>query len=182
MDKDKLSNQPLNDNDFKKLIEGFKIYENFFNDNIFEFTFNNSNNQINKINIKFSSYNFMHLTGVKYEYGPQKFYKDLLDEKVSRENVRYKNNQTRNKLAVLPCLYEIINNQNVRIIKEGSIGKIKFSYIIRSNKGIIAVASEHGQKYLYPKSLLNLTTDKRLNNFKTYKVTEIKKVAHLYDK
>lgn len=176
MNKDKLSNQPLNDNDFKKLIEGFKIYEKFLNENIFEFTFKDKKNQINRISIKFSNYNFMHLTGVKYENGrPRKFYQDLLDHNVNRKKVLYNNYQTRNKLAVLPYLYEIIDNQNVRIIKGGSIGKIKFSYIIRSNKNIIAVASEHEQEYLYPKSLLNLKTDSRLNNFKTYKVIKIEK-------
>lgn len=176
MNKDKFSNKPLNDNDFKKLIEGFKIYEEFFNKNVFEFTFKDEKNQINKINIKFSNYNFMHLTGIKYKNGhPRKFYQDLLDNKVDRKKVLYNNYQTRNKLAILPYLYEIINNQNVRIIKEGSIGKVKFSYIIRSNKNLIAVASEYEQEYLYPKSLLNLKTDSRLNNFKTYKVIEIKK-------
>lgn len=104
-----------------KIIEkcAIKYKNNLSNKNLL-FIYNNKN-KIQYIEAKFLPSNFLHLTGLKYKRknnnNALKFYKDILDKKVSLKNLEIKNEAIiKLKLNVLNMILDI--NYSAKMIGE----------------------------------------------------------------
>lgn len=96
-----------------------KYKENLANKNILFIYY--ENNVLKYIETKFLPSNFLHLTGLKYKRNQNnnaiKFYKDILDKKVSLENIEIKDKKIVGlKLNVLTMLMNI--NKNAKMLGE----------------------------------------------------------------
>lgn len=104
-----------------KIIESCatKYKNNLVNKNLLFIYYNK--NKIEYIETKFLPSNFLHLTGLKYQRKSNnnaiKFYKDILDKKVSLKNLEIKNEGTlKLKLNVLNMILDI--NYSAKMIGE----------------------------------------------------------------
>ena len=107
-----------------KIIQecAIKYKNNLANKNILFIYYNK--NKIEYIETKFLPSNFLHLTGIKYQRESNnnaiKFYKDILDKKVSIKNLEISNKETlKLKLNVLNMILDI--NYSAKMIGEFSL-------------------------------------------------------------
>lgn len=168
--------KPLTEVDFQRLKEGFEFYHKYLKDNVIEYSFCDEDNYLCSIKVTFKAHNFQHLSGVEYgDYSANKFYKDLLNNKIDRKLLIYKNSYTKLKLQALSSLKLIVNRNQVRVTKgSGANEKLVFDNLIRSKKKIFAIACRTRKQgdISDPISLLNLKSSK-IDNIKSFPVVNI---------
>lgn len=167
--------ESLNDSDFNKLLNGFKIYDELFCDNTIVYTYKKGN-EINELSVFFTKSNFKHLCGVEYvnNNNANVFYNRLKNHQIHKKQIQYKNSFTKLKLNVLPYLDCLLDPEKIRITLRSNLLHLNFDNLIKSKKAILAIAcdKEPHKCTSYPKSLINLKNTQISQ--KSFQVTEIK--------
>ena len=125
----------------------------------------------------FQDFNFMHLTGIKYIYGAEKFFQHILQKNIEAKSLKIANKVfTKLKLDVLENAMNISNSakrigdynySKVNVQIEKVVGNIH--YCIGFSK---RYANNKKSKYYYPKTLIQ-------DNFKSNVIQENKIIAIL---
>lgn len=115
-----------------------------------------------EIAVYFSGSNYMHLCGLSYSKGAEKFFIDCLDNKVDLKCIKVKDDgTTMQKLTVLVFISELTGS-HLRLTGSGRYLKLSFDYALRTKKQILAVTLKDTSNKIVPQSLLDL---KSTNNF-----------------
>lgn len=172
------ANNYLSDLNFKKLLEGFKIYDTQLVDNKFTYSYEDSHHYHQEIVVYFQRSNFMHLCGVTYKYGANNFYRALKAHKISLHNVFTKSDgTTQQKLQVINNL-SLLLTPNVRVTDGGIFINLRFDKALRTNKDILALTCVKDNNNYAPQSLLalHMGNKSRAKVFmKNYQVLSLKK-------
>lgn len=112
--------------------------------------------QKNELELYFSQTNYMHLCGLYYPEGADKFFVDCLDKKVNLKSLLIKKDgTTMQKLQVLPFIKEL-TSPYVCLTGSGKHLYLEFDYSLRTRKQILALTLKDTQSKIIPQSLLNL--------------------------
>lgn len=112
--------------------------------------------QKNEVELYFSQTNYMHLCGLYYSEGAEKFFIDCLDKKVNLKSLLIKKDgTTMQKLQVLPSIKEL-TSPYVWLTGSGKYLRLEFDYSLRTRKQILALTLKDTQSKIVPQSLLNL--------------------------
>lgn len=114
----------------------------------------------NEVELYFSQTNYMHLCGLYYSEGAEKFFIDCLDKQVNLKSLMIKKDgTTMQKLQVLPSIMEL-TSPYVRLTGSGRYLFLEFDYALRTKKQILAVTLKGTTHKIFPQSLLNLKAQK----------------------
>lgn len=106
--------------------------------------------------VQFSASNFMHLCGISYVQGAEKFFRDCLSHKLVLEDMQIKRDGTTfQKLQVLNSVSDLIG-PHVRLTPGGHYLYLDFDYALRTKKQILAMTLKDLSGNVVPQSLLNL--------------------------
>ena len=113
----------------------------------------------------------MHLCGLSYSKGTEKFFLDCLDNQLDLASLQIKGDgTTMQKLQMISAVTEL-TSPHVRLTGSGKYLYLAFDYALRTNKQILALTLKNAQKKIVPQSLLDL---KKMKNFaKGEEVTRI---------
>ena len=118
--------------------------------------------QNNKITVHFSKSNFMHLCGINYTKGTEKFFDDCLDDHLDIDSIHVKKDgTTMQKLQILSSIFELTSS-HVRLTGPGTFLLLRFDNALRTNKQILALTLKSTDRKIVPQSLLDL---KKMNSF-----------------
>lgn len=108
--------------------------------------------------------NFMHLCGIEYREGANKFFNACLNNKLEINSIKIKNDGTTyQKLKVINQLENLFSNP-CQLTTGNSYLKLQFDAAIRTRKQIVALAMGNNRDSYYPLSLLDL---KGMRHFET---------------
>lgn len=109
-----------------------------------------------EIAVYFSGSNYMHLCGLSYSKGAEKFFIDCLDNKVDLKSLKVKDDgTTMQKLQVLPFISELTSSY-LKLTGSGRYLFLEFDYALRTRKQILAVTLKATSHKTVPQSLLDL--------------------------
>lgn len=117
------------------------------------------------VSIKFKDYHFLHLCGLRYEYGAKQFFKAVLSRKLNLSKVSIKEDGT--TLLKLPLLksIDLLISREIRLTDGAFYLELSFDKAIKTSKMIFALTLSLDQNSeFYPNSLLNLKTMNRFPN------------------
>lgn len=113
------------------------------------------------ITLTFSESNFMHLCGLDYKGGSNKFFNACLNEKLEINNIKVKTDGTSfQKLRVINQIEDIFKMPS-QIASSGTFLNLRFDSAIRTKKQIAAITLLNDRTTYVPQSLLNLKNMKK---------------------
>lgn len=108
------------------------------------------------VELYFSQTNYIHLCGLYYSDGAEKFFIDCLDKQINLKLLKIKNDgTTMQKLQVLSSIKELISPY-VCLTGSGEYLYLEFDYSLRPRKQILALTLKDTQSKTVPQSLLDL--------------------------
>lgn len=118
------------------------------------------------ITLTFSESNFMHLCGLDYKGGSNKFFNACLSEKLEINNIKVKTDGTSfQKLRVVNQIEDIFKMPS-QLASSGTFLNLKFDSSIRTKKQIAAITLLNDRTTYVPQSLLNLKSMKHFPSSK----------------
>lgn len=113
-----------------------------------------------EVAVYFSETNYMHLCGLNYSKGAEKFFIDCLDQQVNLNLLKVKEDGTTlQKLQVLASISELTSSY-LRLTGSGRYLFLEFDYALRTKKQILAVTLKDTTRKVVPQSLLDLKSQK----------------------
>ncbi|MER0123885.1 PBECR4 domain-containing protein [Streptococcus sp. ZJ93] len=113
-----------------------------------------------RIEVRFSSTNFMHLCGITYKKGSHSFFVDSLNQHLIIDDMMIKKDGTSfQKLQVLASITEILGSY-VHLTGSGRYLYLEFDYALRTKKQILALTLKDISQKIIPQSLLDLKNQK----------------------
>lgn len=146
----------------KRYLIDIKFAANFFNTHfIGKEVIYQSKTQT--LSLKFQPHHFLHLCGLKYQYGAKQFFKAVLENKLDLSKISVKpDGTTYLKLSLLKHI-DLLISHDIQITGNAFYLHLKFDNAIKTNKLIFALTlTLDNHQELYPNSLLDL---KKMNNF-----------------
>jgi len=144
---------------FKSRLASIRIAQDFILSNLVgqtRFYFYQDGSAVNWLEVRFQKNNFMHLCGVTYLGGPHRFWEDLLNQRLSFESIRLKNDgYSLQKLQIISEVSQL-NSPDLMITGRQIFLNLKYDHLIRTKKAIMAIALTQFDDYYKPISLLNL--------------------------
>ncbi|MBR7927186.1 hypothetical protein KBI51_03215 [Aerococcaceae bacterium zg-ZUI334] len=140
---------------FNTLHIAAKFFEKYFINKVVTYCTVDS-----KIDIYFSSSNFMHLCGIRYKKGSSSFFEDCLNQHIVLDDIEIKKDGTTiQKLQILSSISELIG-ENVYLTGAGRFLYLDFDYALKTRKQILALTLKDTKHRTVPQSLLDLKKQK----------------------
>lgn len=111
---------------------------------------------IDSVSVGFRGNHFLHMTGVETNLSAQRFFEKCIEGKLSITEFELdKKGKAQRKLAVLPCLPELLYNNCMigNFINSGIF--IRADYFVGNTKAVLSVGFRFGKNVDYPVTLYN---------------------------